>query len=232
MAHFQETDQDDAGSSRRAFLRSGVLTSAAAVPAAVLAGSWTGTAHAQDARIRGRLGSFEAFRQIRRHERDHVEFLVDALGENARPKPTFQGLRQRRFSDFATIAQALENTGVGAYGGAAPFIESQEILIAAGSIALIEARHAGFLNVFQGSPITANALDPLSDNSFEAPLTAEQVRTLAGPFIADLNGGPPVDYSTTPSPENDIAILNFALALEYLEAEFYDLNAPRFFPGD
>jgi hypothetical protein len=222
--------------SRRLFLRNTLLTAAAGGTALVLAGGLAGQARADDRHrgngYKGKNGpreSADEFWSIRRHENDHVEFLEDALGGAARPRPTFMGLEQKSFNDFAAVAQALENTGVGAYLGAAVFVFSRDILGAAASIALIEARHAGFLNVFRHDAITAPITDLDADPSFEAALTAAETVELAGPFIKSLNGGPPVSYNLAPSPENDIDILNFALALEYLEAEFYDINVPKFF---
>jgi hypothetical protein len=169
------------------------------------------------------------FLTIQGHENAHVDFLVSALGADARPKPTFKGLKQKNVVNFITVSQALENTGVGAYLGALPVISSKYYLAAAGTIALIEARHAGYINNLVEDPITCSILDLSQDNDFETPLTIDEVVAGAGPFIASLNGGPPLTFSSTPSAANDIAILNFALALEYLEAEFYNINVPRFY---
>jgi hypothetical protein len=168
------------------------------------------------------------FRQIQSHENAHVAFLVKALGSKARPKPTFQNLGRRNRQDFEKLSAMLETTGAGAYLGAAPHIQSRAYLAAAGSIALVEARHAGWLNSLEKAPLTRNVHHEAP--SFEKPLTHAEVVHLAGRFIASLNGGPPVAYSTTRlSPENDVDILNFALALEYLEQTFYNLNVPKFF---
>ncbi len=167
------------------------------------------------------------FEAIQEHENAHVDFLVNALGEFARPMPTFVPLERHHVVDFVLTSRALENTGVGAYLGAAPILFSRDYLAAAGSIMDIEARHAGFLDVLLGEIMTLNVDGKLEN--FETPLTLQQVVDLAGPFVRDLNGGPPLTFSTTPSPANDIAILNFALALEYLESEFYNVNVVRFF---
>ena len=225
-----------AAPSRRLFLSRSTALTLAGGSAAILIGK-TGTAaraadtpqqQAREGR-KGQKQQREEFESIRRHENDHVDFLVDALGAAARPKPTFQGLEQATFQDFVKLAQVLENTGVGAYLGAAPFLNSSTFLAAAGSIMTVEARHAGYLNSYLMDPLTGNAADADADPSFESPLTAAQVVAGAGGFIANLNGGPAVTYAESPSAENDVAILNFALALEYLEAEFYNLNVPKFY---
>jgi hypothetical protein len=220
--------------SRRLFLqRSTAMTLVGS--AAILAGgdSLLAARPEKEAReaVRGPAGQRGNFESIRAHENGHVTFLVNALGSSARPKPHFQDLEQKHWADFVTTAQALENTGVGAYLGAAPVIATSAYLAAAGSIGFIEARHAGYLNTFLSDPITANAMDDDSDNVFETPLTVAEVVAAASGFILDLNGGPDLTFSTTPSASNDIEILNFALALEYLEAEFYNINVPRFFRG-
>ena len=218
--------------SRRLFLtRSAILTLVVGSASTAVLG--TGTARAatrEERREVGDRGPQKAnFLAIQQHENDHVAFLVAALGGAARPKPTFQNLLQNSYADFVLLSQTLENTGVGAYLGAAPNINNSAVLAGAGSIATIEARHSGYLNTLLHDPITANSMDDDANPSLEGPLTAAQVVAGAGAFIASLNGGPPVDYSTTKSDANDIDILNFALALEYLESEYYNLNVPKFY---
>ena len=164
-----------------------------------------------------------AFHEIQNDENAHVMFLMNALGAAARPKPIFQNLTMPDVVTFAKMSLILENTGVGAYLGAAPIINSKTYLAAAGSILTIEARHAGFLGILTGTG------EDLFAHSFDQPASLAVILGNAGPFVASLNGGPPLLVSTTPSDANDIAILNFALALEYLEAEFYNINVPLFF---
>ncbi len=167
------------------------------------------------------------FETIQTDENAHVSFLVNALGNQARPMPVFQNLEQTNVHDFAVTARALENTGVGAYLGALPILASTaagiSFIPAAGSIALIEGRHAGYLNSLLDLSLIEDAVGDVS--SFEVPLTAQQVVNLASPFIASLNGGPPlIPAGGLSSP---IDVLNFALALEFLESSYYDINVPN-----
>jgi hypothetical protein len=214
-----------AESSRRGFVKFSAVV-AAAGSAALLAGVETRCVQAAPT-----LGvpslypnwNNKNFHEIQADENAHVAYLVNALGSSARPMPTFKNLAQPDLLHFVRAARSFENTGAGAYLGAAPVFFSSTLRGVAGTIALIEGRHAGYLNTLLNDPIT------LGGSSFEMPLTPAQVNAAVAPYIASLNGGPPVNYSTTPSASNDIAILNFALALEYLEAAYYNLEVPTFF---
>ncbi len=162
-----------------------------------------------------------AFTEIMNDETAHVTFLQGALrkaGATVRPKPTFKGLAQTDLNAFAMLSQVFENVGVGAYLMAAPAITSKAYLAAAGSILTIEARHAGFLDVLLSKPISANG-------AFDKPITQAEIVKDVSPFIASLNGG----QDPSAALANDADILNFALLLEYLEAEFYSTNVPTLF---
>ena len=167
------------------------------------------------------------FRAIQQHENDHVAFLVNALGSAAYPRPQFVNLQQGRFVDFAFLSQVFDNTGVGAYLAAAPLIDDRGYLGDAASIALIEGEHAGYLNTLVKQNITQG-------NSFAKPILPGDVAGKVAPFFANQA----IPYflanrisTSNLSSGNDIAILQFALALEYLESEYYNLNVPRIFKG-
>jgi hypothetical protein len=209
---------------RRAFFRRGAAAAGAALAVSAGRQAFAGDPNYLPSLYLGE--NVREFEAIQTHENAHVAFLVNALGANARPRPSFVDFTQPNLVTFAQTSRALENTGVGAYLGAAPIIFNKAYLAAAGSILTIEARHSGYINVLLNLIMTDNVNGDVVN--FDVPLTQEQVVANAGPFITSLNGGPPLSFSTTPSAENDIAILNFALALEYLEAAFYNTNVPIF----
>jgi hypothetical protein len=212
---------------RRRFMKT-VLTTAAVAPAAMTA--LATKSHAQSADYLPQLyrgWNARNFREIQGDENAHVDFLKTALGANARPSPTFQNLEQAHVLAFAMLSETFETTGVGAYLGALPLLIQFNSAYAqpAATIALIEARHSGYLNTLLDDPITLNALGHVKP--FEEPLTPQFVVDAVSPFVASLNGGPPLippgGFTT------DVQVLNFALALEYLESTFYNLNVPKFF---
>ncbi|MGH7728901.1 MAG: ferritin-like domain-containing protein [Vulcanimicrobiaceae bacterium] len=88
--------------------------------------------------------------EIYQDELDHVQFLRAALGSYAVAKPTINldGLGTTPGADmlqstFLVLARAFEDTGVSAYGGAAPLLMSKTILGYAAQILAVEAYHAG-----------------------------------------------------------------------------------------
>ncbi|KAA0130146.1 ferritin-like domain-containing protein [Chryseobacterium sp. SN22] len=92
------------------------------------------------------------FQQISKHETAHVAFLkstLTSLGTAPGAKPTFDFTAKGNFtpftsySQFLTLAQAFEDTGVRAYKGQAGNVMSNKtVLQAALQIHSVEARHA------------------------------------------------------------------------------------------
>ena len=166
------------------------------------------------------------FLEIQADENAHVAFLLNALGSAARPKPTFQGLVPANFAQFVQLSVTFENTGAGAYQGAAPYL-SPAYLPAAASIGFVEAFHSGFLNTLMDLSIVPPGGTP--NNSFNKALTFDEVAAALAPFIVSLNDPNnlyPLPTLTNPSTITDINILNFALIAEYLEREFYNGPSP------
>ena len=126
------------------------------------------------------------FNQISKHETQHVNFLLSALGAKAVAKPNFDFTAKGAFADvftnyktFAIVSHALEDTGVRAYKGQAGNLmaaEDKPLLEYALQIHSIEARHAsvvrrllntrgfvpglkGWITLNQGAPAAVYAGD-------------------------------------------------------------------------
>jgi hypothetical protein len=108
-------------------------------------------------RLRGDLGDFAEI--VSGHEREHVTFLRKALGDRARPRPTFAfGNATRNERAFVKAAMLLENTGVAAYNGQAANL-TKPALAAAAEIVSVEGRHAAWISDLAGEPPAPRAVD-------------------------------------------------------------------------
>lgn len=105
--------------------------------------------------------------EIRDNEMEHVDALT-ATAKNLGGKPAAKpgvdfGNAFSTKASFLKTANAFEDTGVSAYNGAAPMIQSGEILAAAGAIVQVEARHASLIRLERGKPPAPQAFDKASD---------------------------------------------------------------------
>ena len=119
-----------------------------------------------------------AFQEIAAHEAAHVKQLTQTLqqvGASAPPAPrtSFPALADERAA--LALAIRLEETGVGAYNGAAPLIQQPDYLDAVGSIVQVEARHAGALRELAGR-------DP-APAPFDRALSRARVLAAVRPFV-------------------------------------------------
>lgn len=106
-------------------------------------------------------------------EQEHVDFLRDALGNNAQDRPSFDfGNATSTPRRVATTAVTLEDLGVAAYNGQATNL-TKDTLAAAAQIVSVHARHAAWIRSIVGRTPAIQATDqPKTQAQVEAALEA------------------------------------------------------------
>jgi hypothetical protein len=117
---------------------------------------------------------------IRDNETEHVAALKATIkqmgGKPVKPPTVAFGDGFSSQSRFLALAQTFEDTGVSAYNGAAPALQSEKkLLAAAGAIVQVEARHAAAIRELNGKAIT--------DGAFDRTLSKSQVLGRVKPFV-------------------------------------------------
>jgi hypothetical protein len=117
---------------------------------------------------------------IRDHEMAHADALAATLGElgaevPATPQFTFPNGSFTDAATFLELAATFEPVGIGAYQGAAPALQSKDILAAAISIHNAECQHRCAINIL-------NLITPPNNLAFEEALRIEDVQAAVEPF--------------------------------------------------
>lgn len=117
---------------------------------------------------------------IRDHEIAHAQAIAGVLGQlgEAVPETPQFTYPDGVFADpaaFLKLAATFEPVGIGAYQGAAPALESKDILSAAISIHNVECQHRCAINILSG-------VNPPNDKAFEEALPISKVQAAVKPF--------------------------------------------------
>ena len=126
---------------------------------------------------------YEELETILAHEEAHVEALgaaIEDLGGEPVEEPEFDfGLAVEYPVAFLATAAQLEDVGVSAYAGAAPYIENPGVVAPALGIHSVEARHASFLRTLNEDSGFPDVVD--------APRSRSEVEALVAPYIVGMD---------------------------------------------
>jgi hypothetical protein len=126
--------------------------------------------------LKGELAEFAE--TVGGHEREHVEYLADVLGDDADGPPDFSFPQGATSGDgFALTALTLEETASAAYIGQGANLTRDRILDAA-RIVSVEARHAAWMRDILGKVPAPDA----ADTALSQPEVTRELRR--GGFLA------------------------------------------------
>ena len=159
----------------------------AAFYAEVMKGGYFANANAEEKTVMG---------DLEKHERAHREFFKAALGANAigSLEVDFSSIDFNSRTSVLAAAKTFEDLGVAAYNGAGQFLTNADLLLIAGKIVSVEARHAAAIRDLINPNSVDFAGDDLIDaNGLERTLNFQQVLTAASAFVKTE-----IDFSQLP----------------------------------
>lgn len=160
----------------------------AAFYGAVIKGGYYANANAEEKQIMA---------DLEKHERAHREFFKAALGTDAIEdlEVNFSSIDFGSRNSVLGVAKTFEDLGVAAYNGAGKFLVSADLLLIAGKIVSVEARHAAVIRDLINPGSADFAGDDLIDaKGLERTLSFSQVLTAASAYVIT-----PLDFSQLPS---------------------------------
>ncbi len=162
----------------------------AAFYATVIQGGYYNNANAEEKQI---------MVDLEKHERAHREFLKAAINSVATAIPElefdFSSIDFGNRDSVLAAAKTFEDLGVAAYNGAGQFLQNPDLLVIAGKIVSVEARHASAIRDLINPGSDDFAGDDLIDaNGLERTLSFSEVLTAASAFVVT-----PIDFSQLPS---------------------------------
>lgn len=135
---------------------------------------------------------------LRAHELVHREFFKTALGSAAIPslEVDFSTINFSSRTSVLETAKAFEDLGVSAYNGAGKLLVSADLLLVAGKIVSVEARHAAAIRDLISPKSASFAGDDVVTvaNGFDGAKTPNEVLAIAGTYIST-----PINASNLPT---------------------------------
>ena len=142
---------------------------------------------------------YSELQTILAHEEEHAETLqtvIEDLDGEVAPEPEVEfGSAVEDPMEFLGTAIQLEDIGVSAYAGAAPFIENDDLVAPALSIHSVEGRHAAYVRTLMGQTAFPNAFDQARSRS--------EVLELAGQFITNIEEYEPAEEAMAEDDEDE-----------------------------